>query len=346
MLNRWVCFCFIVVLLFLSPQFARASPLPAAVRGIVVTIPGVSAADSKAFALKQDKLLLSDHLENSRPGAEHDQMLRQKLERAQRAWLGGDMETARSEFRSLTELSLKADWRNVQREALQAAYLRLAQSSESGTEREGWLETAARLYDDLSPNSSLFPPPLLNEYEAARKRSAAASVEIDLRDLFPDFRYVLIDGRKVEVLIESRVRVASGLHRITALSDSHEAVTEFLTGAQMRVLRLSPPALTEGRCDEASLRSRTELPNAVDVEIYSGAGCPAKLANLLSSSRFLSGSEASSVSRETPLPSLPQASSPNHTWIWVVGAAVIAGAGYALASHRDSSSEPTHKSGF
>ncbi len=200
--------CLTVLSIVTGAELALAAALPPAMKGVVVTTPGLSAADAKAFALKQDKLLISDYLEISRPGEEHDQMLRQKLERAQRAWLGGDVETARAEFRSLTELSLKADWRSTQREALQLAFLRLAQSSESHTEREGWLESAVRHYSDLSPNAALFPPPLLNQYEATRKRMVASAIEIDLRDVFPDFRYVLIDGRKVSVAIETRVRIA------------------------------------------------------------------------------------------------------------------------------------------
>jgi hypothetical protein len=355
LLNKWVLIlvCLTGVSIVTGSALARAAELPTAMKGVIVTTPGLVAADARAYALKQDKLLLSDYLEISRPGDENDQMIRQKLERAQRAWLGGDIETARTEFRSLTELSLKADWRTTQREVLQMAFLRLAQSSESGTEREGWLESAARLYTDISPKASLFPPPLLNEYEATRKRLAESAIEIDLRDVFPDFRYVLIDGRKVVVALETRVRITSGLHRMTALSDSHEAVTEFLTGAQMRVLKLSPPALTEGRCESAAFRSRTEFPSAVSVEIYSGSGCSAKIADLLGPSRFISGahsaSSASSLGSsvgESEFSGLPQAASHDHTWIWVVGAAVLAGAGYALASHHDSSPEPTHKSGF
>jgi hypothetical protein len=314
-------------------------PLPPAVRGVVVSSPGVSVVESKAYATQHDKLLLSDYLESSRPGDEHDQMLRKKLERAQRAWLGGDVELARTEFRTLTELSLKADWRAAQREVLQTAYLRLAQSSDSQSDRAGWLETCARLFGDVKPNSTLFPPPLLNEYETALARINLNRIDIDLSDVFPDFRFVLIDGRKIEVALTSRVQLTEGVHRLTALSDSHESVTEFLTAAQLRVFRVSPPSLTDGFCEAARLRPQTEIPSTLNVEIYSGAKCPAKIDGLLKNSRFLS------ESHQPEIPDAPKVSN-DRTWLWVVGAAVIAGAGYALATHGSSAPTPMHRSGF
>ncbi len=328
-------------------QCAQAGQLPPAVRGVVVTAPGVNSAEAKAFATTQDKLLLSDFLESSRPGEDYDRQLTQRLEKAQRAWLSGESENARAEFRALTELSLKADWRNAQREVLQTAYLRLAQSSDSGTERESWLDSAARLFMDLSPNPGLFPPPLLAEYEASKKRIEATAVDIDLRDVFPDFRYLIVDGRKRELATESRLRLSKGLHRLTAYSDSHEPVTEFLTAAQLRVLRLSPPVLTEGSCTGARLRSRAELPSSLEIEIYSGPGCSSTIGSVLQASRLVSEpslannfAKMSANSNESP-----RAGSNSKTWLWVVGGAVIAAAGYAVASHA-SSPEPIHTNGF
>ena len=106
---------FLIFSLFIGVG-VHAGQLSPAVRGVVVTAPGVNTAEAKAFATTQDKLLLSDFLELSRPGEDFDRQLTQRLEKAQRAWLSGDSESARSEFRALTELSLKADWRNAQRE--------------------------------------------------------------------------------------------------------------------------------------------------------------------------------------------------------------------------------------
>jgi hypothetical protein len=321
---------------------ASSDAMPPSVRGVVVTSPGVNTADAKAYALQHDRLLLSDYLEKTRPGDEHDRMLKQKLERAQRAWLGGEIELARSEFRALTELSLKADWREAQRAVLQTAYFRLAQSAESGTERSGWLESAARLFGDRAPEASLFPPPLLNEYREILKRLEATAIDVDLAGVFSDFRYVLIDGRKIEIALEPHVRLTMGLHRLTALSDSNEAVTEFMTAAQLRVLRLAPPSLTEGACGEASLRSRSELSSSIGFEIYSGRACPEKLSNLLKTSRLLSEPQG------TAPPAAPSSSGETRqrTWLWVVGAAVVAGTAYALAHQSQSSPQATHKTGF
>lgn len=338
----------LVVLLLCGAHLAQAASLPAAVKGVVVTTPGQPMPEAHAFATRKDKLLLADYLEAIRPGADHDRMLRTKLERAQRSWLSGDIEAARADFRALTELALKADWKNDQREVIQAAFLRMAQSSESGTEREGWLESAARLYGDIAPDASLFPPPLMNQYDAVKTRTT--TVSLDLADVVPDFRYVLIDGRKVDLALDSRVSLSGGLHRLTALSDSHESVTEFMTAAQLRVLRLSPPPLSEGLCENARLRSRSILPSGVDVEIYSGPACAPKIMSALDDARLVTAPRAPFAPSGTSLATSPGGASSepatkDRTWIYIVGGALLAGAAYALANQQ-SPSGPTHRSGF
>ena len=332
-------FSSLIVLIIFGSKPAAAAPLPPAVKGVVVTTPGLTTPDAQSFATQKDRLLLADYLEATRPGADHDQMLRTKLERAQRAWLSGDIESARSDFRALTDLALKADWKNDQREIIQAAFLRLAQSAESGTERAGWLESAARLFGDISPDATLFPPPLLAEYEAVKKRTTTVSLE--LADIFPDFRYVLVDGRKVDLTLDSHVQLANGVHRLTALSDSHESVTEFMTSAQLRVLRVTPPSLVEGVCENSKLRSRSGLPTNIDIEIYSGSACTPKLTNTLNEARLIT------APRDPYFPDVPKAESSSKTWIYVVGGALLAGAAYAVAKQNQSSSpQPTHRSGF
>jgi hypothetical protein len=305
----------------------------------VVTTPGLNTSEAKSYATQNDRYLLSDYLETTRPGDDHEQMLKSKLERAQRAWLGGDIEAARAEFRALTELSLKADWRDSQREVLQTAYLRLAQSAESTTERSGWLESAARLYGDLTPVSDLFPPPLMTEYESVKDH--LTKTEIVFGDVFPDSRYVLVDGRKIEISTQPRLQISAGLHRLTALSDSHEPVTEFMTATQLRVLRLSPPVLTEGTCDGAKIRSRSAVPSNIDVEIYSGATCPTKkFESALNEGRLITAGPNAFG------PSAPQVRAKDHTWLWIAGAAIVAGAAYAFANQHESAPQATHRSGY
>lgn len=329
-----------VLVIFLLSAVAQATPSPAP-KGVVVTTPGISVAQAKAYATSHDKWLLSDFLDHARPGDDEDSILRQKLDRAQRAWLGGRIEEARSEFRGLSELALKADWKAQERDVIQTSLLRLAQIAESSSERSSWLESAARLYADVEPNTSLFPPPLLNEYQATLKRLESGATDVDLRDEFPDFRYVLIDGRKFEIALQPRARILSGTHRFTGYSDSHEAVTEFMTAAQLRVMRLSPPPLTEGLCSTSRLRSRVSVPGRVDVEIYSGPDCPPVL-NAFPERLSVRGGDLR-------LPEMPADSTQasKKTWLWIVGGALLAGAAYAVATQTfNSSAEATHRSGF
>jgi hypothetical protein len=321
---------------------AAACPLLASASSPVVAIPGIGSAEIKAYATSKDKLTLSEHLEVSRPGADRSAELKNRFQKAQRQWLAGNTEAARSEFRALTELSQKADWRDPQREVLQASYLRLAQSASSGTEKSSWLEAAVRFFADLDPNPALFPPPLIEEFRAAKHRLLDDAPEFEPWEVFPESRYVLIDGRKIETKERKPIRLAPGVHRVTALSDTHVAITEFLTASQLRLFRASPVSLVEGSCGTARLKS--DLTQLRDAEIYSGASCTGDSAKPLElKPQYL-------ASNGLPLTATqrPAQVEGKKTWYWVLGGAIIAGAGYALVRemNKEKGPETVHRSGF
>ncbi|RYZ79349.1 MAG: hypothetical protein EOP06_27380 [Proteobacteria bacterium] len=310
----------------------------------VVAVPGVSLAEIKAYATSRDRLPLSEYLEAARPGSDRERELKTRFQRAQKFWLSGDTDEARAEFRGLTELSLKADWKTPQREVLQAAHLRLAQTSASGTEKNSWLESAVRYFGDLPPDLSLFPPPLIEDFNETKHRLLDGAVEFEAWEVFPDSRFVIVDGRKISTTDRRAIPLAAGLHRVTALSDTHVAITEFLTVNQLRLFRASPAALIEGSCATAKLK--VDLPEVGFPELYSGQKCPASVASLQLKPQFLTGVGQSDLTQLAG--EVPKASVTKKTWLWIAGGLLVSGAGYALARElsKEKPPETVHRSGF
>ncbi len=306
---------------------------------VVVGAVGATPADLKAFATSKDTLPYSEYLDATRPGRDFESDLKARFTRAQKAWLSGNADSARAEFQALTELTLKADWRTPQREVLLTSYLRLAQSSLSGIEKTNWIEGAVRYFSDLEPHPSLFPPPLIEEFTAIRSRSLASASALELWTVFPEARFVLIDGRRIEIANHAAVRLPNGTHRVTALSDTHATFTEFLTPNQLLLFRAKPIALTEGTCSSARLLPNQTLPGKT--LLFAGRDCPASTEQLDLRPQLLS----SQLMNELKQPATVKAK--NRTWIWVVGGALLAGAGYAIARemNRDKSDQ-IQRSGF
>lgn len=306
----------------------------------VIGTPGVAPAELKAFATSKEAIPFSEYQEAARPGVEFESELSAKFARAQRTWLAGQTDSARSEFRSLTELVQKADWRDPQREVLLTSFLRLAQSTLSGTEKTSWLDSAAKYFSDLNPQPKLFPPPLIEEFEAAKVRALESAVSIEPWTVFPEFRFVLIDGRKIEVASRKAILLPSGTHRITALSDTHVGFTEFLTANQLRLFRTKPIAMAEGSCSNARITQRSSF--ATDPILFVGSDCAGGPQQLELKPQLLNAHLMSELG------SKPQTASSKKTWLWIVGGAVIAGAGYALARelNRDKAPDQIHRSGF
>lgn len=297
----------------------------------VVAGPDVSDSELKTFVERHDRRTLGEYLEANRPGQDFERRLRAKLESAQRAWLSGSTDSARSDFIELVDLAPLGDWRDPQREAILYAHLRLAQSSATPIERSDWLTKAARLVTDLEPDTSLFPPPLIREFREARAKVATQSTSVVLKDVFPGFRYVLVDGRKFSLDSSAPVRISPGSHRITALSDRHAPLTEQMTGAQLGVFRVKVDPLVESCAAPVK-----PLDDGLIVEVFGGPKC----------------SPVTAFANGAPNPTWADVptevrSKPRRDWLWIGAIALGTAAVIAVQrSQKRSDPTPAHREGF
>jgi hypothetical protein len=230
--------------------------------------PQVSQTELEAIAEALGGATLSDEFEAHRPAETSAKELKRLLERAQSAWLAGEVESARSVFKDINNLALDADWRDHEREAIHYSILRLAQSAATSGERENWLERAIVLFPDLKADAEIFPPPLVEAFNADRKRVMSGAIEFFPQQHFPDHRYLYINGKQYVLDSDLKILLPAGKFRITAVSDADGITTEKLTTSQLKSFSLVPTPLASGNCFDPHLQNEASKPEALTV-IYS-----------------------------------------------------------------------------
>lgn len=272
---RYILFCAIVLFsFFLSletfasdqlPEYARSRGSESFSEPPLIRAPGLTQDQLEAFAEAQGRLTLADQLDLSRPGQDWQNRLHRLVERAQSAWLSGSVDSARVTFKEITKVSLEADWREPQREAIHYAHLRLAQTSATATERNEWIEKAIATFPDLQADGDTFPPPLVDAFQAARSRMLALAQHYSPYSHFPEYRFLLVNGKKFVIAPELKIRLPGATYRVTALSDAFPPLSERLSVSQLSGFHLNLPALVSGNCGTPNLTEQPSIPPQVAV---------------------------------------------------------------------------------
>lgn len=245
-LSRFFVSAFLAILLPVQNVFALTqlhsfeAPL---IRG-----PGITQETLEAFAEAEGRTTLSDHLDLLRPGENYVNRLRKLLEKAQSSWLSGSLKSAKQAFLEISELALKADWREPQRETIHYAYLRLAQMAQTEKEKDQWITKAVKTFPDLQADPSLFPPPLIEKFREIRANLLASAKAFAPYSQFKNGRYLLINGKRFALTPEIRIRLPDSTYRVTVLSDLHAPVTKILHRNELESFHPSLPDLANGTC--------------------------------------------------------------------------------------------------
>lgn len=253
---------------------------------------------------------LVDHLESRLPAVSDEKRLLQKFERAQTLFLSSDLTAAKVAFIEITEEALRADWSETQRKVITISFLRAAQLSSDPHAVQSYLVRAAQFGNDVQVDAAMFPPPLLSQFEETVSREKAKSLQVDLKEKFPQHDLIIIDGKRVRSEVIHAFSVMPGRHRVTAISNSHQLFTQELTASQLNLMKADVPTYAIGTCEEPALSGYQSL-GAEQVKVIFAKGCartytgtswisstdtlPAKFARL---------SSTSSLSASSPKPIL------------------------------------------
>ncbi len=103
-----------------------------------------------------------DHTFSQQKGRQKD--LLPSLKKAQFHFLKGSLQEAQSHYQDIAEKKFEKHWDKKSREIIHYAHIRLAQLSHSEDKKKNWLLEAFLFQPNLRPDSQLFPPPLVAEY--------------------------------------------------------------------------------------------------------------------------------------------------------------------------------------
>ncbi len=168
--------------------------------------------------------------------------LRLMLEQAQRSFLKDHLHQSGDYFRSIVKMAHQKDWAAEAQKIIFYSFLRLAQIEWKGLEAEALLYSASVLAPQLEPDVQLFPPPLIQKFNAIRKKQAKLSVS--LKRIFPFHEIILINGR----VFSNKVRLPYGEYRVTALSSSHRKWSRIISLSQLVQKRIVTAPLVSGSC--------------------------------------------------------------------------------------------------
>lgn len=213
-----------------------------------------------------------DHLEAKFPAPADEKRLLQKFERAQNLFLSSDVTAAKVAFIEITEEAFRADWTETQRKVISISFLRVAQLSSDPHAAQNYLVRAAQFAGDLAFDSSMFPPPLLNQYSEILAREKSKSLQVDLKDKFPQHDLIIIDGKRIRADQMHAHTVMPGRHRVTAISNSHQSFSQELTASQLDLIKADVPSYVIGTCEQPALSGYQSL-GVEEVKVVFGSEC-------------------------------------------------------------------------
>lgn len=325
-----------------------ASDLP------VVAAEGVRASEVRAFAQAHERKTLSEALLRARPGVAAANDLRNKLQRAQALWLEGSIDAAKAAFKELAAFAGESDWSRAQAKAIQYAQLRLAQSTQSETERDKWLNQAASRFSYVEPEAGVFPPPLLEHYRRIESEMRKSAVNVSFSHLTDEVRFVVIDGRAIDLLSTTRTQVMPGDHRVAYYTDFAMPLTKAMSAKQIAGDRPKLAYAARGNCVDPEV-SQSSL-NKGDFDLLFAEGCvrqinggnlqprnPTTALNLAIHRTNENGLPEMSTLHETRDPFDSQkVTRPSYRWLWITAGVLAAGYVAQREFNRDrGSAEPS-----
>ena len=148
--------------------------------------------------------------------------LRQIYTAAMAAYLNGDMVNAQKNFEKVAELRHQHHWGESARFLIFTACLRRAQLETKSYVKQAWLNASLEIGWDLEPDSKIFPPPFIQEWQQQKQQLQWISVHSLIAD--PYLKGLMIAGHFYD-LKKSVPQIPKIQARISFLSNQKQPIT-------------------------------------------------------------------------------------------------------------------------
>ena len=213
--------------------------------------------------------------------------LYEDFKKAQIQFLDGFIDKAKSFFINVAEKKWTCDWSDDERKIISFSFLRLAQLESNDLSRTRWLQDSLDFDDQLKPDESVFPPPLIKEWTQLQKKQVPQ--KITLPHFSQKFSALLRNGRFIS-LAQLTLQAPPGKARYTFISDSFQIEKEFVTLSELEVLSLEPQPLIFGDCENFHVAESLRF--LKNVSVFHGLDCIRENKNIEKNFAALSSQEA------------------------------------------------------
>jgi hypothetical protein len=304
--------------------------------------PFLSEVEFRAFLLSEpDYKAASLEILKNRPIKESAQLVRERYEAAERAFISADVINSHQTYLEVSEMAMSDDWSAAQRAMIFHSFLRAAQTASTLETRRELLQKAVRFSANEKIDKKLFPPPLVEEFDFIKSQEQMTPVV--LPKSFKSYSYAILNG-EVSELKSYMLRVPAGEFRLTLISDHLAPVTRVMSANELKSWQPKSDSLVAGGCDTAQFHS--QLP-ANSAALFQG-DCVARKNQMPNAPPTLL---EQTLQNRDPYLNMKANSSPafyKNKWFW--GAMGVIAVAVAIDQNRDrersSQPEPTVKDGF
>jgi hypothetical protein len=178
------------------------------------------------------------------------------FERAQLAYLNNPFDEAKALFENVVQLAHQSDWKALQREVLFTSLLRLSQLEQSSESKKHYIKRAVALDHEMEPNTSLFPPPFVEEFKSVRKEMREQAYVWKKPDQ-EQTALTLLNGKKIN--FRKPVLITEGFHRLTIVSNSRTVWTKVISQRDFEKLHLDRKTFAVGNCEKGRVAVESDV---------------------------------------------------------------------------------------
>lgn len=224
-------------------------------------------ADSQEFTVYMQNIA-AEKISSYFLKCEYKRDLYEDFKKAQIQFLDGNIDQAKSLFEKVSEKKWSCDWADDERRLISFSLMRLAQLETNDSQRRQWLQDNIDFDDQLKPDESVFPPPLIKEFTSLQKQQSKQKITFPA--FAKKFSAILRNGRFVS-LAQITFEALPGKARYTFVSDSFQTEKVFLTLKELEGLSLEPQPLVYGDCENFQITESLRL--LKNVSVFHGMDC-------------------------------------------------------------------------
>jgi hypothetical protein len=268
--------------------------------------------------------------------------LNEQFERAEDEYLHANLKSAAMAYKVLADGRTRYDWAIPQRKKILTALLRLVSLEKDPVLRRRDLRDAVNFDALLDPDPEIFPPPLIEEFKAARAKNSWTS--IDTMSWPKDIVYILINGRRVHRT--DTIHIPSTSFRLTVVGDSFLPNSRVIKVEDVAHLHFDLQFFVSGHCADPHWDlAQTQYPPHALTVFSENCAIDSTTPPLKPLTMASLPPADFAISTPPPVPESKHKSILESPWFWVAVGSVVGGF-VIYRQTQQHSSGPTSKEGF